>query len=492
MPAADYVLAIDIGSSKTSCSLFTTELLHVVTREAPTPVISEPEISSIARSIPLDVLWQLAARLTKDVLRASNILPSQVSRMAVTGQRESMVFLDDRGQALYAGPNTDLRALMEGAAIDETHLDYVYKTTGHRPAFMFAPAKLKWMQLQRQKEFAPIDKVISLPDWLVFKLTGQVISETTLAQESGYADLNGNPAAELFSKVGLSSKFFPRLASSGSLVGRPGDTKSLGLQNANVYLAGPDTQCALLGMGATNEGDVGIAAGFSSPLQMVTSRPVLDTQKRIWTGRHIVKGKWVLESNVAEVGSSYKWLVGLLFGGDSERAYGQAETLASRVPIGSNETISLLGPSLMDMRSLGLRAGGILFPVPMTMAEVEKGQIVRAALEAIAFATNQNLRQLESIAGMKAKRIFLCGGFAKSKLYCQILADVLGRNVLVYGSKNMSALGAALCASSGDNSGVTEPIKFSPNAEDTVGYNRYYKKWLSVSKKISKLTEVLS
>lgn len=498
MADANYVLAIDIGSSKTSCSIFSLGLRQVMTCEAPTPVVNEPDVSPLARSIPMDKLWLLVVSLVKETLQKSKISPGLVKGVAVTGQRESMVFLGDDGDVLYAGPNTDLRALMEGAAIDEAHLDYVYKTTGHRPSFMFAPAKLQWMKSEGQDKFSRVDKVVSVPDWLVFKLTGRLMSEVTLAQECGYADLRGRPAAELFNKVGLSGSYLPRLFNSGVLVGEilNAPARSTGLaRSTNIYLAGPDTQCALLGMGAVNAGDVGIVAGFSSPVQMVTNEPVLDPKMRIWTGRHLVKDRWVLESNVAEVGSSYKWLVSLLFGGDSERAYKQAEKLASRAPVGSNETISMLGPSLMDMRSLGLHAGGIIFPVPMTMTEVEKGQIVRASLESIAYATRQNIAQSESVAGKRAKRILLGGGFTRNKVYVQVLADVLNREIWVCKVPNVSSAGAAVCASGAfNNEGIgSVPLKMVyPGEQDASGYNQYYKKWVAVSKRLSKLTEVLN
>ena len=498
MAGAEYVLAIDIGSSKTSCSFFSSDLRQIISREATTPVNAEPDISPLARSVPPKELWLLVARLAKETLRASKISSDQVTGVVVTGQRESMVFLDKGGNVLYAGPNTDLRALMEGAEIDEAHMDQIYEATGHMPSFMFAPAKLQWMKSQEPDKFARVDKVISLPDWLVFKLTGRLISEVTLAQECGYADLHGKPAKELFKKVGLSDSYLPRLAKSGFLVGKVlnDSVKLMGLHgNANIYLAGPDTQCALLGMGAIDDRDVGIVAGFSSPVQMVTNKPIVDPKMRLWSGRHMIKNKWVLESNVAEVGSSYRWLVRLLFGGDSERSYKQAEALASRAPVGSNETISMLGPGLMDMRNLGLRAGGILFPVPMTMSEVEKGQIVRASLEAIAYATRQNLAQLESIAGKRAKRIFMGGGFAKNSLYSQILADVLNREILVCRISNVSSAGAATCAVgafAGESHNSVPSTTVHPSVQDASGYNLHYKKWVAVSKKLSKLTEVLS
>ena len=75
-------------------------------------------------------------------MRDSRIRADEIAAVAATSQRQAVVFLDSDGHELYAGPNLDLRAVFEGAAIDDELRDRVYRTTGHLPSFFFTAAKL--------------------------------------------------------------------------------------------------------------------------------------------------------------------------------------------------------------------------------------------------------------------------------------------------------------------------------------------------------------
>ncbi len=101
-----------------------------------------------------------------------------------------MVFLDEAGAEVYAGPNTDLRAVFDGASIDDQLGDRVYSTTGHLPSFLFAPAKARWLREHRPDDFSRITSTVTLADWLALKLTGRLASEPALAGEAGLLDIS--------------------------------------------------------------------------------------------------------------------------------------------------------------------------------------------------------------------------------------------------------------------------------------------------------------
>ncbi len=82
----------------------------------------------------------------------------------------------------------------------------------------------------------------------------------------------------------------------------------LGLEAGTpVAVGGPDTQCGLLGMGAVEEGQIGVVAGTTTPVQMVLPKPVVDPEMRTWTGLHVLPGVYVLESNAGQTGSTLDW-----------------------------------------------------------------------------------------------------------------------------------------------------------------------------------------
>ena len=109
-----------------------------------------------------------------------------------------------------------------------------------------------------------------------------------------------------------------------------------------MVLAGADTQCALVGMGAIEPGSAGIPAGWSAPVQLVMSRPIVDPEKRTWTGVHVVPDRWILESNAGETGRAWDWICVMMGCTAAEAA-----DLAAMAPVGSGDTMAVLGPRVM-------------------------------------------------------------------------------------------------------------------------------------------------
>ena len=114
------------------------------------------------------------------------------------------MFLDGAGSVLYAGPNTDLRAVFEGAAIDEAMGGRVFEVTGRLPSFLFTAAKLRWFKQHRPDVYDRIECVVTLADWLRWKLSGELVSETTLAAEAGLLNIRERRwCVELFEELGV-------------------------------------------------------------------------------------------------------------------------------------------------------------------------------------------------------------------------------------------------------------------------------------------------
>ena len=95
----------------------------------------------------------------RPALREAGAAPEAVAAIGVTSQRLGLVFLDKGGGELYSGPNVDLRAAFEGAAIDEKLGQRQYETTGHFPSLLLAPAKLEWFRCQKPDLCARVSTV---------------------------------------------------------------------------------------------------------------------------------------------------------------------------------------------------------------------------------------------------------------------------------------------------------------------------------------------
>ncbi|MCH8194734.1 MAG: FGGY-family carbohydrate kinase [Chloroflexi bacterium] len=504
-PDERHVVAIDMGSSRLRCLVVDLRgRIAGLSLAEWTPGVVE-ELAPVGRAIDPKRTWELIARLVRSALRDAGVRPRQVAAVTATSQREGIVLLDADGVELYAGPNSDARAFFEGQAIDDEHGDEVYRVTGHVPSLLFVPAKLRWFQIHQPELFERVRTVLSLDSWILFKLSGEPVIERSAAAEIGMLDVaRGDPATDLLQRLGVPGGILPRLVEAGQPIGEIGESAAsrTGLPRGTPVVAGgPDTQCGLLGMGIVGAGQVGIVAGSTAPVQMALDRLVLDDERRTWSSLHLLPGTWVLESNIGSAGTAFEWVVETVAPGATARDFRAIERMAARSPAGSDGVLAFVGPRLAHMRELGPRWGGLLFPVPSPTGPIDRGQLVRAVMENVAFAIKANVAQLESIVGAGAERVALGGGMARSATFRRIVADCLGREIQRPRAHEVTSLGAAMAAAVGVGAygdlraaakamaRLAPPVKPDPVMQ--LEYEEHYQRWLAVGEGLKDMTDTL-
>ena len=491
------LLAIDIGTSAVRVVLTNEAGYMLASSRAPTHYVTPDGASELSQEFDPGELWGTILNLINQTLHSTNITTDSVAAVGITCQRQSIGMMDGKGNELYLGPNLDLRAIFEGAALDEEFGNVVYDTTGHLPSFFFALAKLRWFQANRPEVYDRIATVFTLGDWVAYQMTGQVSANKTLAAEAGLLDVaSGEWATRLLGKLELRTDWFPPLTEPGNSLG--GVTKAVssatGLKPGTpVVVAGPDTQCGLLAMGVVERGCVGIVAGWSVTAQGITITPKPDSTKRTWVGRHVVPNRWIAEANAGDGGNAYRWLRDLVFG-TADDAYQAMEGMANNVAPGSDGLLALLGPAPIDLSQPGLRPGGFIFPVPTTFSEYGQGHLARGALENIAYAVRGSCSMLEELTGDAASDISVSGGMTKTKLFNQILANVLGRPINVSSTPDASAVGTAIIAGA-SLYGAPDFVSLAGNARTTLTqvepnplvaaeYTDHYGRWVEAQKRL--------
>ena len=445
------ILVIDAGTSALRCHLFDPSGSIVSSTSNPWVFAPEPDAPELAKSLDPPSVWRGVCGAVERCLQGR-----AVAAVAVTSQRQALAFLDDADQEVYLGPNVDLRAVFEGSELDDEHGHRIYQVTGHAPSFMMAAGKLRWFQLHRPDAYARIATVFSMADWLSWKLSGSISAERTLVAESGLLDLRSRDwATELYQELGLAPNSIKgpiRLVNAGDVVGEVSaeSAAQTGLApGVPIVAAGADTQCGLVGLGVDGNGQTGVVAGWSAPVQMVTSEPIISSQGATWAGLYHASDKWVLESSAGDMGNAYRWLKDATMGGGDE-AFGEMDELAASAPLGSGGATTFLGPWRMDVSRLGMRQGGMLFPVPLTLGgyggDFGRPHLIRAALEGFAFALRANVEQLEEVTGQRHGTIAVGGGMTRSSAFVRILVDVLGVPIRFGADPRSTAVGAALCA----------------------------------------------
>ena len=495
-----YILALDLGSSGLRSLVTPRETPWDFLRGHRRPYRAHRSQSpeSLERRFHPEELWERVTGVLREGVRAAGVQVTEIAAISVTSQRQGVAFLDGNGATVYVGPNMDLRAVFEGAAIDADHAHQVYRTTGHLPSLFFTPAKLRWWQGHHPRIFRRVRRVLTLGAWVTYRLTGTMADSPSLLGEAGLLEVaSRKPATALLSELDLDPALLPDLVEEGAPVGTltVEASQRVGLPSGiPVVLAGPDTQTALLGMGVTEPGEVGIVAGWSTPVQMVTRAPIFHKERHTWTGCHVVDGRWVVEANAGDTGGTLDMVRAMV--GARGGAAG-LDSLAALVQPGADMVTAFWGPHALDLANPGISMGGLLVPTPITFNPFRTAHVARATLENIAYALRQCLERVQEVSEREPTSVSLSGGLARSTIFPQLLTDVLGTGIRVH-HPAASAIGAAMLAAYPKGQGETlarsaadQGTILEPEARSAAEYAELYQRWLRLRERLQQLSEEL-
>jgi len=219
-----------------------------------------------------------------------------------------------------------------------------------------------------------------------------------------------------------------------------------------VVIGGGDGACATVGAGAVHPGDAYINIGSSAWLAVTTRRPLLDRAMRTFNLAHLDPDLIMALGSMQAAGGAFDWLERLWHSEGEANLHEALSTQAASVPPGADGLLFL--PYLLGERSpyWNPHARGAFVGLTMTHGRPE---MARAVLEGVAFnlrlildAFRTQQAALGEGPGINAVR--LIGGGARSPLWRQILADVLGLPILLPGLViEATSLGAAIAGGVG-------------------------------------------
>lgn len=504
----NYFLVIDAGTGGGRALLFDDVGMLRAFKYREWTYYTPDEVAPYGKEFNPDEFWGIICQISKAAIAEAQVQPRQIRAVSASSFREGAVFIDENGKELYAGPATDIRAIEQGMNIKARHGRRIYEITGRTPPFMFPSARLRWFKEKKPEIYNQIHRIMMMNEWILFKFSKIAVCEPSNVCESDLFDIHARCwSKDICEWLELRNDFFPEIVEAGTPIGevtaQAASETSL-IEGTPVVMGGADSQCALLGMGCLKEGQLGIIAGTTTPLQLITARPILDLQMRTWTNNYLIPGLWILESNAGESGKILRWMRDNLMDWEREKAAKEGKNAfelmdqaAADIPPGSEGVFAFLGPLIMDMDKIGpLGFGGFLFELPVYMGNYGKKQMIHAFLESMAYAIKGNWDQIEEISGMKIQTAGICGGLSKSKLFVQMVADVLKFPVNTYQTIEATGLGGAICAAIGagiypdfQNASdvmvhIKESVEPGVNAKK---YGKHFKKWLKLKKKVSQI-----
>jgi sugar (pentulose or hexulose) kinase/phosphoglycerate dehydrogenase-like enzyme/ribulose-5-phosphate 4-epimerase/fuculose-1-phosphate aldolase len=448
-----YLMALDAGGGGGHCLLVPTDSGAFTRAVRAWTHPAAPGTGGLGVDLDLDLIWQRLGEAAREAMQQAGARPDDVLGVAATSMRHTTVVLDRDRAPLLATPNRDSRAVTEAFQLASELGSALYKRTGHWPSPLSSASRLRWFATANADAWRRADVVITLSDWVAYRLCGELASDPSQAGETLLFDLQRREWAwDLADGFGISRHLLPPIQSAGARLGvlAPAAAEGLGLRaGIPVALAGGDTQCGLLGAGAVRPGQVAAICGTTVPVQLVLDRVCIDAQERLWTGCHVRPGLWVLESNASAMGEALEWIARLLYP-DAAHPVARFLAEAGASEPGAAGILSSVGAEVMNARELQPPLGTLTLSHLTTAHDPQRRRhLERAVIEGMACALRANLDQLRQVAGDQFAGLHLAGGMSRSDVFAQLVCDVVDLPITVGATREATAMGAAICAGVG-------------------------------------------
>lgn len=440
-----YVLALDEGTTSARAILFDKNGCAVSTAQHEFTQIY-PQSSYVEHN-PLEIFSAQYSSLTEAITKIG-ANPNEIAAVGITNQRETVVVWDkNTGEPIYNAIVWQCRRTSEycDKLKADGYEEYIAKTTGLKIDAYFSGTKIKWIldNVKGARKRAKKGDLLfgTIDTWLIWKLSnGKIhVTDYTNASRTMFFDIHklcwDKKLLEIFE---IPESMLPVVKSSSEIYGE------INIMGANIPVSGiaGDQQAALFGQQCFEKGDVKNTYGTGCFLLMNTGDKPYESQNGLLTTvAASVKGKvnYALEGSVFVGGAVIQWLRDELKliekSSDSEAAALKVKDTGGVYIV---PAFAGLGAPYWDMYARGTICG-------LTRGS-NKDHIIRAALEAIAYQTNDLLTALKNDTGLNIGSIRADGGASQNKFLMQFQANISKTEVLCPKSAEATALGAAFLA----------------------------------------------
>lgn len=441
-----YILTLDEGTTSARAIIFDNNgnIVSIAQNEF-TQIYPAP---GLVEHDPIEILSAQYSAVTECIIK-SGLNASDISAVGITNQRETVVVWNKfTGEPIYNAivwqcrRTADICEQLKSQGLEE----YITKTTGLKIDAYFSGTKIKWIldNVKGARDAANRGELLfgTVDTWLMWKLSGGKIHATdqTNASRTMLYDINNLCwDKKLLDILNIPESMLPTVQKSGSNFGNIDIMGSL----LTVCGVAGDQQSALFGQHCVNIGDVKNTYGTGCFLLMNTGKKAVYSKNGMLTTIAATTEnqdtEYALEGSVFIGGAVIQWLRDEL---KLIENAAQSEECALSVDDSAGVYIvpafAGLGAPYWDMYARGTICG-------LTRG-AGRNHIVRAALESIAYQTNDLITAMKCDAGIDVTSLKADGGASKNKFLMQFQSDISNVDVICPDNAEATALGAALLA----------------------------------------------
>jgi len=435
--------------------------------------------------------WAAVGQVVRELRAAA---PGAIAAVAVSGMVPAVVVVDRDGHPLRrAMLQNDARATMEIHELrnELADLDLVALTGSVLSQQSVAPTGL-WLARHEPDVWAVADALQGSYDWVARRLGAEAHVEQNWAIESGLYRLDLTPLDRVIAATGVSWPALLPVRRPGDVVGEVSATAAdeTGLDvGTTIVVGGADHVLSAFGAGLLAHGDTLVKLGGAGDILAVSDDLFLDD--RLYLDSHPLMGKWLPNGCMATSGSLLRWEQHLL--GDVDLTVLDAEAAVSTpgallaLPYFLGEKTPLHDPDLRGAL-LGLHLG------------TTRGDLHRAFLEAIAYGFRAHA-EVFAQGGLTLGTVRVTNGGSKSRLWREILASVLQRDLhsiinhpgASFGAATLAGLGIGAIADPRYVLDALEPGEIlSPDPTQVARYDERYHQFLALGDVTTSLSHQLA
>ncbi|MDQ1204113.1 glycerol kinase GlpK [Microbacterium sp. SORGH_AS_0862] len=447
---ADYVLAIDQGTTSTRAMIFD--------RKGSVISVGQKEHEQIfpkagwVEHDPAEI-WRNTQEVIGLALSRADITRHDIAAIGITNQRETAVVWDkNTGKPVYNAivwQDTRTQSIVDRLADGDT--DRYKDIVGLPLATYFSGTKIVWIleNVEGAREKAEAGDLIfgTTDTWVLWNLTGGTeggvhATDVTNASRTLFMDLETLQwRDDILADFGVPRSMMPEIRSSSEVYGTA-ESSSLLRETPVAGILG-DQQAATFGQAAYDPGESKNTYGTGNFLIFQTGEEIVRSKNGLLTtlGYKLGDGPahYALEGSIAVTGSLIQWLrdqLGIISSAP------EVEKLAESVE--DNGGVYFV-PAFSGLFAPYWRPDARGAIVGMTRY-VNKGHIARAALEATAFQSREVLDAVNADSGVDLTELKVDGGMTANDALMQFQADILGVPVVRPVVAETTALGAAYAA----------------------------------------------
>lgn len=493
-----YYIGVDIGTTGTKSVVFNKQGTVIASSHYEYPLYSDTPV--MAEQDPLEIFGAVISTLRNSMGKA-NLAASDIQLVSFSAAMHSLIAVDAQGNPLTRAITwADQRAHPYAMALRDTDQGQgIYQRTG-TPIHPMSPlTKLLWLKAEQPALFASAHKFIGIKAFVFHKLFGEYLVDHSLASATGMFNLRERHwDQECLALTGIRAEQLPTPVPSTHVLRHlnPHYAKDMGLSPDTPFVIGSSDGClSNLGVGAIEPGVVAITIGTSAAIRTVTTEPVVDAQGRVFC--YILDDKhYVVGGPINNGGIILRWVRDELCSSVVQTArrldtdpYNLMSDIAAGVAPGSDGLMML--PFLAGERAPLWDANARGSYVGLGLNH-RKEHMIRAAFEGVLFNIKSVMNVIETISG-KPTKVQATGGFARSAMWRQLMADILDKDIAVPASIESSCLGAVILGmyalgEINDYSYVSDMVgathAHTPTPENQILYDQLFSLYSDVSESL--------